>query len=191
MCPSRQAWTHWRLSYDAIRHVYVATMCIWWPPFLNWRAQSDQCPHLYVDLNWLPLSTLGVCHSFCVILARVDHWLWVFGLLFQGEGDPTHAHRPAPKMHSWFGNKQSNSNTLTTQCWATSVSWTCPKSVTQPVTYFHFTSSGVSIFTHWQGESNPYLELLWITLKAQEDGVLICSGFDLGPIRIYAAFTSS
>lgn len=54
-------------------------------------------PYLYADLNWLPLSTLGVCDPFCVILARVDHRLWVFGLLLQGEGHPTHTHGPADR----------------------------------------------------------------------------------------------
>lgn len=53
--------------------------------------------HLYVDLNWLPLSTLGVCHPFCVVLAGVDHRLRVFRLLLQGEGHPTHTHRPADR----------------------------------------------------------------------------------------------
>lgn len=53
-------------------------------------------PHLselYADLNWLPLSTLGVCHPLCVILAGVDHRLRVFRLLLQGKGHPTYTHR--------------------------------------------------------------------------------------------------
>lgn len=52
-------------------------------------------PHLYLDLDWLPLSTLRVCNPFCLILASIDHGLWVFRLLLQGEGCPTNAHRPA------------------------------------------------------------------------------------------------
>lgn len=49
-------------------------------------------PYLYVDLNRLPLSTLGVCHPLGVVLTAVDHRLRVFGLLLQGEGHPTDAH---------------------------------------------------------------------------------------------------
>lgn len=60
-------------------------------------AWSNLYPHLHIDLNRLPLSTLGVRHPFCVILARVDHRLGVFRLLLQGEGDPAHAHGPAPR----------------------------------------------------------------------------------------------
>lgn len=51
--------------------------------------------YLYADLNGLTFSTLGVCHPLCLIKPRIDHRLWIFRLLLQGEGHSTQGHWPA------------------------------------------------------------------------------------------------
>lgn len=129
--------------------------------FLNWRAPSNHCPHLHIDLNRLPLSALGVRHPFCVILARVDHRLGVFRLLLQGEGDPAHAHGPAPRWQQavrWWHVDRSNVGLHLFAGHALDLWNTLWPIFTPPVVVFCPLIWGVLLI--WN--------LLWITIKAQE-----------------------
>lgn len=48
--------------------------------------------HLYADLNWLPVSTLGVWDTLSVILGMINHQGLVPGLLLQREDDTPDVH---------------------------------------------------------------------------------------------------
>lgn len=50
--------------------------------------------YLYTDLDRLPVSTLGVWDTLCVVLAVINHRLLVPGLLLQREDDSTNVHVP-------------------------------------------------------------------------------------------------
>lgn len=49
-------------------------------------------PHLYADLNRLPVSTLGVWDALGVVLGVIDHRGLVPRLLLQGEDDAPDVH---------------------------------------------------------------------------------------------------